>query len=81
MQLHLEIPETLGDFISINLIGSFKTTTNGNHCTLTVIYLMTDCHMYTHTRQITDIVVNPCLEEVYCRMGQSQKIPSDNKIV
>ena len=52
-QHHLETPQTLIDFISIDLIGPFETTVKGNQYTLTVnMYVNKVCHMHTHTRYV-----------------------------
>ena len=42
VQLHLEITQTSMNFISVNLIGPFETTTKGNQCALAVICMFTN---------------------------------------
>ena len=67
------------DFISVNLMGPFETTTKGNQYALTVICMLTNYIICIHIpEKSTHIAVNANLKGVYCRFGGNQKILSDN---
>ena len=70
VQLHLEIPETQMDFISVDLTSTFKTTTKGNQYASTVVSMLTNYVICIPILdKSADIVVNAYLKEVYCRFG------------
>ena len=72
MQLHLEIAQTLMDFLSLDFIGQLKTTTTGNQSAWTVICMLTNYIMcISIPDKSTDTVVNAYLKEVYYRFGGS----------
>ena len=67
------------DFISIDLIGPFETTTRGNQYTSAVIYMLTNCIMYiVIPDKSTDMVGNVYQKEVNCRFDDIQKNLSDS---
>ena len=66
------------DFITMDLIGPFGTTSNRNRYDLTVICMLTNSvFCIPITDKTADAVVNACLKEIYCQFWGSCKL-SDN---
>ena len=67
------------DFISMDLIGTFETTTRGNQYVLTMIWMLTYYVIcVTLTDKSANTIASAYLKEVYCLLGESRKILSDN---
>ena len=78
-QLHLEDPQRLMDFISMDFIGPPEVISRGNQYALTVICMLTYYVTYIPlVDKSTAMVVSAYLKEKYCRIRRKLKILSDN---
>ena len=79
LTLSFEIPQVPMEFIAMDLIGPFVTSSRGNKYALTVIDMFTSyafcCPLENKT---ADAVVTAYLTNVFCLHGSSRKILSDN---
>ena len=78
-QLHVEVLQMPMDFISGDLIHPYKVTFRGNQYALTVIGMLTNYIICIFlVDKSADMVVYAYLKEIHYRLGESQKVLSDN---
>ena len=79
VNLHLYITQTLQDHLSINLIGCFNTTTQGNTYTLTAICNLTGYLLTTPipNKNISTVAIN-LFSDIMLKFRFSRILHSDN---
>ena len=66
-------------FISIDLIGPFEMTLRGNWYVLTEMFMLTNyVKCIPMADKSAETVMSTYLKDIYCRLGGSRKILSDN---